>query len=72
MADDHHGVLGKASQAADDALVVGKGSVSVQFVEVFKNRVNVVKRIGPVGVTSHLSRLPGGKIAIDFSRAAVL
>ena len=55
----------KARQAADDALVVGKVAVAVQLNEAGEQALDVVQRVGAVGVTGDFGDLPGREAAVD-------
>ena len=66
MPDHHHGVFAQTGQAPDDRLIIGKGTVTVEFMKVFKNGIHVVKRVRAVGMAGDQSRLPGRELPVDF------
>jgi len=53
------------AQAADDRLVVGKGAVAVQFMEIGEDRVHIVHRVGTLRMARDLRHLPRSQLGID-------
>ena len=68
MADDHERALVDARQPADDGAVVRVHAVTVQFVELAADGVDVIKRVGPVRVARELGDLPGRETGEDAHR----
>jgi hypothetical protein len=66
VADDHHRFAVESRQTANDGVVVGKGPVAVQFLEIGKDQAQVIKRVGPLRMTRHLADLPRRKPGIDL------
>jgi hypothetical protein len=48
----------EAAEAGDERLVVGARSIAVELDEVLEDPVDVVERVGPVGVAGQLDRAP--------------
>jgi hypothetical protein len=63
VANDHHRLAVEARQPADDGMVVGKGAIAVQFLEIGEDVLDVVERVGPLRMARHLGDLPGVSLA---------
>src|SRR5690606_486511 len=62
MADDHDRTAVQPGDASDNGSVVGKVTVAVQLFEVGEDVLDVVQRVGTLGVTRHLGHLPARQI----------
>ena len=58
MADDRHRTIGEAAQARDDGGVVHAGAIAVQLDPVADQALDVIERVGALGVPSKLDRAP--------------
>ncbi len=65
MADDHHRLAVEAGHAGNDGLVVGIGTITVQFFEIGKDGVDVVLGIGALRMARQLRDLPGIEVGED-------
>ena len=53
-------------QTTDDAQVIGKVAVAMQLDKVGEYFLNVVQRVGALGVPSNFGDLPGRELAVDI------
>ena len=61
-ADDHDAVFAQPGKAADHRAVLGKQPVAVQFLKIGERPVEVIQRVGPLGMPRQLDALPGGEV----------
>jgi hypothetical protein len=66
MADDHHCLAIEAGQATDDRTVVGKGTITMQLMEIGEHQVDVVEGVGPLRMPGHLRNLPRRQLAVGL------
>ena len=65
VSQHHAGVAIKARQATHNAQVIGKVAVAMQLHKVREDFVDVVQRVGALGVAGNLGDLPGREVAVD-------
>ena len=65
MADDHHRQAFETRKATDDGVVVGKGAVAVQFLEIGERQAQIIERVRTLRMARHLGNLPRGQLGID-------
>ena len=61
-ADDHDAVFAQFGKAADHGAVFGKQPVAVQFLKIGESGLDVIQRVGPLGMAGQLDALPGGEV----------
>jgi orotidine-5'-phosphate decarboxylase len=72
MADHHARLAVEARQAANDGMVVRVTAVTMQFLEVGENQVDVVQGIGPLRMPRDQGALPRRELGVDlFGQALV-
>lgn len=71
LADDHDGLAVEEGVAADDGFVVAEGAVAVDFGEVRKDTVEVILRVGALGVAGELDARVRGAGSGSFLRNAI-
>ena len=49
----------QTGQTANDRFIIGKSAVSVEFMEVRKDRIDIVERVRALRMASHKRALPG-------------
>ena len=59
MADDHDRAAIERGETAHDRGIVGEQAVAVQFEEVRERQLQIVERVGPLGMPRQLHALPG-------------
>ncbi len=65
LAEQHDGLAVEPGGAADDGLVVAEEAVSMKFLEVGEDVVDIVEGVGAEGVAGELDLLPGGEVLVD-------
>jgi hypothetical protein len=65
VAEDDAGLPVEARQSADDGLVVGEGTVAVQFLVVGEDLVEIVECVRALRVARDLRHLPRRKARVD-------
>ena len=69
MADDHDAAAVDAGQTTDDGLVVAKGAVAGQLLELVADHPQIIQRVRPRRMTRELRHLPRGQVAEDLRGA---
>src|ERR1700682_147122 len=58
LTDHHDGTALEIAHAADDRGIVAEKPVAVQLTEIRKHALNIIERMGPLGVARQLDALP--------------
>jgi len=73
VADDHHRLFAQTSNATDDGGVVGEVTITVQFVELGEDVLDVIQGVRATRMACQLGDLPAGQVAEDaFGQGAAL
>ena len=65
-ADDDDAVFAELGETADHGAVLGKEAVAVQFAEVGEGGVEIIQRVGALGMAGELNALPGGEVGVNL------
>ena len=71
VADDRHRLPSETAQTANNGAVLGKGAVAGQRREIGDQGVDIVARMGPVGVAGDLHALPRREFAVGLAQHAL-
>ena len=65
MTDHHNGLAVQTADATDQGRIIRECTIAMQLIEFVKNSMDIIQRVRPLRMTSHLCGLPGGKIGED-------
>ena len=66
MANHHDRLIVEPSQSPDNGRVIGIGTITVKLHKIRENRVDVIQRIGPLGMARHHRDLPCIQLGVDI------
>ena len=72
VADNGDGAALESGEARDNGAVVAKGAVAVNLGPVAAHRVDVVERVGPLGMARHLDFIPRREAGENFEHHVAL
>ena len=58
LADDHHGTIVEPGGPGHDGVIVAIGAVAVQFFEIREQALDVIERVGTLGMPRQLHAFP--------------
>jgi hypothetical protein len=66
MTDDHAGLTIKTGQTANDGMIIGVGTITVEFLKIGENQINVIQRVWALRMPCNQCALPGCELGVDF------
>ena len=66
LAEQHHRLVADAADATDQGLVIGAAAITMEFVPLIGEHLDVIEGAGALGVAGHLDFLGRGEAAEDL------